>query len=253
MLAQNRFLRLLDLKDPDMERAKRQIEELYVKKFRGPPHPWGAKKPSSIITHWSREWEYAWAIVHANINKYNTILDCGCGGSPLMPFFANTIGCQAHGIDITYGNYFDKDPSSLISSTKPLANLKHFFIDPTTIVDNLHIDKQSLDNIKYKENYFDKIFCISVIEHLEEFVARQGLKEMARVLKPGGKLFITLDHTSYKNHVKSWCEGNFMKIIEWSGLDVDGSADFTIPSLDEVHGHYLVVGFVLRKVLKEDS
>lgn len=44
----------------------------------------------------------------------------------------------------------------------------------------------------FKDNEFDLIFTHSVFEHLEDQVAL--MEEMARVLKPGGRIIITVPH-----------------------------------------------------------
>jgi ubiquinone/menaquinone biosynthesis C-methylase UbiE len=41
----------------------------------------------------------------------------------------------------------------------------------------------------------DTIFCISVLEHLKIDTVKKALREFYRVLKPGGRLILTLDIT----------------------------------------------------------
>ena len=45
----------------------------------------------------------------------------------------------------------------------------------------------------YKNDYFDTVSCISVLEHISHKDQIRGIKEMCRVLKKGGKLIITYD------------------------------------------------------------
>ena len=47
----------------------------------------------------------------------------------------------------------------------------------------------SLDALPYEENFFDAINCLDVLEHT--FDPEQVIQQFARVLKPGGKVFIT--------------------------------------------------------------
>ncbi|PIS38608.1 MAG: hypothetical protein COT34_02765 [Candidatus Nealsonbacteria bacterium CG08_land_8_20_14_0_20_43_11] len=48
-------------------------------------------------------------------------------------------------------------------------------------------------NLPFSDNYFDKVFSLAVLHHIpsEEF-RRQFLKEVKRVLKPGGLLILTV-------------------------------------------------------------
>jgi ubiquinone/menaquinone biosynthesis C-methylase UbiE len=59
-------------------------------------------------------------------------------------------------------------------------------------------------NLPYENNFFDKIVCISVIEHIKDEGDSAALKEMWRVLKPEGLLIITFPikkkfEVEYKN------------------------------------------------------
>lgn len=46
-----------------------------------------------------------------------------------------------------------------------------------------------LDNMPFEDNTFDAVLCTQVLEHLEW--PRECTREMCRVLKPGGKLYLT--------------------------------------------------------------
>ena len=133
-------------------------------------------------------------------------------------------------------------------SLQSLANLRHYYIDPALVINNsnLIVQKGDMSCLTFKNEYFDRVFCISVIEHLEKEVARKSIKEMARVLTSNGKLLITMDHSG--EHVTPWClnEG-YQKVIDWSGLQLEGESDFTLPSLNEIHGTYHIIGLVLHK------
>jgi SAM-dependent methyltransferase len=50
-----------------------------------------------------------------------------------------------------------------------------------------------VEAIPFSSNTFDRVFCLSVVEHLSPDVARRGFREMARILKPGGRAIITAD------------------------------------------------------------
>ncbi len=56
---------------------------------------------------------------------------------------------------------------------------------------NLKLNTVDGRKLPYKKNFFDKIFSVSVIEHIEKNGDTACIRELARVLKPGGKIVIT--------------------------------------------------------------
>lgn len=56
---------------------------------------------------------------------------------------------------------------------------------------NLYFRKMSAEKLDFPDGYFDKIFFIEVIEHIPRDILPQVLKEIRRVLKAGGKLFLS--------------------------------------------------------------
>ena len=64
-----------------------------------------------------------------------------------------------------------------------------------------------IPHLPFEDRYFDLVFCGSVFTHIEDF-QRSWLLELGRVLRPSGRLYITVhdEHTvmqfdaSYRNH-----------------------------------------------------
>src|SRR5262249_19887642 len=52
----------------------------------------------------------------------------------------------------------------------------------------------SLPKLPFTDRSFDRIFCISTLEHVGTCTARSGCRELRRVLKPGGRLVLTVDY-----------------------------------------------------------
>lgn len=50
----------------------------------------------------------------------------------------------------------------------------------------------NISQLPFKEQRFDVIVCSEVLEHLPDGMDSKALKEMARLLKPGGRLLITV-------------------------------------------------------------
>ncbi|MDA3798790.1 MAG: class I SAM-dependent methyltransferase [Kiritimatiellae bacterium] len=99
------------------------------------------------------------------------------------------------------------------------ADLEKYFVDDFNTYKkdaNLKIDTSVFDaskKIPFPDATFDKIFSISVLEHIPNNGDNLALKEMLRVLKPTGTIVITLP--VYKEHIEEWItEKDYWKTIE---------------------------------------
>ncbi len=68
---------------------------------------------------------------------------------------------------------------------------------------NLKIDwkQEDIMNISFQDNFFDTVISCETIEHVTN--PNKAVKELYRVLKPGGKLFLTCPN--YFNLFGIWC------------------------------------------------
>ncbi|MFP5272029.1 class I SAM-dependent methyltransferase [Coleofasciculus sp.] len=64
------------------------------------------------------------------------------------------------------------------------------------------IDVFDATNIPYKNNTFDKVFSVSVLEHIPDFGDVEVVREVLRVLKPGGCFVFTLP--AYHAYLEEW-------------------------------------------------
>jgi SAM-dependent methyltransferase len=67
--------------------------------------------------------------------------------------------------------------------------------------DNLKWMKQDIMNQTFPDAFFDTVFSLETIEHVPD--SRKALSEMFRVLKKGGRLYLTCPN--YFNLVGLWC------------------------------------------------
>lgn len=103
------------------------------------------------------------------------ILDAGCGDGFYLHLLSNLGEFELVGLD--------SDPRALESARKNLKGRKVKLVEGDVL------------KTPFKDNYFDKIICSEVLEHLSDDLA--GLKELKRVLKPGGTLMITVPNHNY--------------------------------------------------------
>lgn len=101
------------------------------------------------------------AQVAKNLPAGNSILDAGAGESVYKKHFSH---CNYKAIDLAVGE-----------SRWNYSNLDY--------VGSLH-------EMPIEDDLFDAVLCTQVLEHLEW--PRESVKEMHRVLKPGGKLYMTV-------------------------------------------------------------
>ena len=114
-----------------------------------------------------------WGLSHISINKDDTILDIGCGGGKTVNTLAKiaTEG-KAYGID-----YSEVSVAVAINTNKKLINAGQ--------VEILHA---SVESLPFPNNMFNLVTAIESYYFWPDLV--NNLKEIRRVLKPGGSLII---------------------------------------------------------------
>lgn len=115
------------------------------------------------------------------------VLDYGCGAGHLLSLM----------IKENQGNYFGLDfsPDSIEATRKKCSNnprLKELLLVKTLPV-------------SFNDNMFDTITFIETIEHLQNNILQSTLSEIYRILKPGGKVFITTPFNEDLNKHLTFC------------------------------------------------
>lgn len=167
LLLSNEFERMENFSNNFIERNKSALRA-YSKKWVGDP-----------LHQWSRQWEYPY------------ILNC------LAPIFADkdSVRILDAGSGITFFPYY-------VNHVNPSADMYCIDYDATleAIYHNVNTNEKdsrvsfypaSLTKIPYADNFFDALYCISVLEHTDAYAEILG--EFHRVLRPGGKLALTFD------------------------------------------------------------
>jgi ubiquinone/menaquinone biosynthesis C-methylase UbiE len=102
------------------------------------------------------------------------ILDLGCGSYPL--FLISTNFHEKFGIDKVVSEEYREQASEQASMLK---------------ISLLKLDIEQVDKMPFKDNYFDAVSMLAVFEHLEPSRLEHILKEINRILKPGGMYVMT--------------------------------------------------------------
>lgn len=105
--------------------------------------------------------------------KVKKILDLGCGKGRNLIFLAKK-GFKMYGID--YSKVGLKILKENLKKEKLKANLK---------LGNI------FKKLPYRKNFFDALISIRVIHHQKIEKIRKLIKEIERILKPGGLIFVT--------------------------------------------------------------
>jgi SAM-dependent methyltransferase len=117
-------------------------------------------------------------------------------GSPKLPtlLLARNAQCELYSTDIR--DYF-------IGSTTHFLRLAGF---GPRIGNDLHLETQDARKLSYPDESFDRVFSISVIEHIPDDGDTQAMREIARVLRPGGLLTLTVPFTAL-GYEEEWVDG----------------------------------------------
>jgi ubiquinone/menaquinone biosynthesis C-methylase UbiE len=154
---------------------------------------------------WSRPYEYYFA--SRFLNKNDVILDAGCG------------------IEHPFKNYASKRVKKVyaVDADERIKDLKS-----TDKLEFINSDLTNLETIKDKT--IDKVFCISVLEHLDGNSILATIKEFKRVLKDDGQIILTIDHPYLKSK-------DLVQIVDSFELEFVGSLDYETPK-NVLHGPY---------------
>jgi ubiquinone/menaquinone biosynthesis C-methylase UbiE len=155
---------------------------------------------NSIAERFSNTRSFVWKdleFVRQLCSPQDKILDLGCGNGRLLELFK--------GLDIDYVGVDGSEKLIEIAKKKYLQ---------------AKFQKANVLNLPFKDNYFDKVFCIAVFHHIPSQELRiRFLKEIKRVLKPNGVLVLSVWSLWQKRFIKYHLKCFFLKILGKSRLD----------------------------------
>lgn len=134
-----------------------------------------------------------------SLNTNTKILDIGCGKKPYLKLFKNS---EYIGIDIQGGGHSDTEK----------------------IVDKYYDG----EHIPFESNSFDVVICTQVLEHASN--PDKLIAECARVLKPRGKIFLTMPF-AYPEHEIPYDFQRFTRYGHEKILKANGFNSITIKKM----------------------
>ena len=159
---------------------------------------------------WSRLYEYPWAIEF--IEPTDKVLDVACGQEHPFKLAIADKCSEIHAIDLEPLDY-----DSLNEATKLRFDQE---IDQE-LYNKVKFKQCNATKLPYRNGYFNKIFCISALEHIPIDDIKLILREFKRVLSKDGRIILTIDYPSLE-------VATALNLIEESGLKLDGEFDYNM-------------------------
>jgi SAM-dependent methyltransferase len=173
-------------------------------------YPWSRGMLSTPAFYAARLWEYAYSILSADLQPGMKVADIGCGMTAFTIYLKDHAGCDTTGVD----------PDIFDSGIKYKGHgVNQEFLSNT----GLKVVQGEMTDIPLETDSQDRAFCISVMEHVSPDVRLRGMREMARILKPGGLAILTVDMAM------TFTLNRPLDMIWDSGLQIHGPFDFRWP------------------------
>ncbi|OGL42517.1 MAG: hypothetical protein A2161_08685 [Candidatus Schekmanbacteria bacterium RBG_13_48_7] len=156
-----------------------------------------------------RYFEWIFALHQINFHENSKILDLGSGAESILPNFISNMGGLVCAVDL----------NTEIKNQKQISNKLHFS-NQRNSAGKLWLNQQDATKLAFKNNSFDYITAISVLEHFAKDGDIQAMNEIYRVLVPGGKLIITLPYNrnSFEEFDKTRLVNYFERVYDEAAL-----------------------------------
>ncbi|MDX2358766.1 class I SAM-dependent methyltransferase [Dietzia sp. PP-33] len=159
----------------------------------------------------SRYYLRQWAQEAASLGdgEQHRVLDVGAGDAPYRSLFSH----------VTY------ETADLHVYQKQYSELDHVC---------------DITNMPMPDNTYDQVFCSQTLEHVREPV--QALREIARVLKPGGTAWLTAPFF-YEEHEKPY---DFFRYTSFGWEHMAETAGLVVHEIDWLEGYFGTVSYQLN-------
>lgn len=130
----------------------------------------------------TREFEYPWAFYATPVTSALRVLEIG-GGLSGLQFILDRSGCSVINVDPG----LDANGSGWFCDPSAMAKLNHIFGTSVKLYNT------TISNADLESGSFDRIFSISVLEHLSDEELESVMCKAFRWLKPNGYFIATID------------------------------------------------------------
>ncbi|MFP7495021.1 class I SAM-dependent methyltransferase [Terribacillus saccharophilus] len=138
---------------------------------------------------WSRSYEYEWAA--SFVKADDVVLDAASGISHPFKFHLAASAKTVYACDID--GRITNDKAIMEDVVREFSQSEAARL-PEDILQTIHRAEANLTSLPYEDAFFDKIFCISVMEHLDVSVQKRAWEQFSRTLKPDGYVIMTFDY-----------------------------------------------------------
>ena len=188
-------------------------------------------------------WETVWPLLHLDLQRGMRVADVGAENS-CLPLYLAYLGCESHALDLFlggYGEHFRERVLALCQDGELILGV----MDVKGAASQATYRCDDITALSVGDDSFDRIVCVSTLEHVPNDAA--AARELARVLKPGGLLAVTVpfaahyeqrsDEPHHKGPEGRWRgdlgrvysrEALFSRIVRPSGLQIVGPYDFAL-------------------------
>lgn len=157
-------------------------------RMRNEPKTKGGPETTGVTIHWAPQYDLFTSLMGFGVNSRNSrmvvelskvkagdrVLDVGCGTGNLTLAAQKCTGASGE----VYG--IDASPEMIDVARKKAKRLGSAAT----------FDVGLIEKVPHPDSTFDVVISRLVIHHLPDDLKRQGFKEIFRVLKPGGRLFL---------------------------------------------------------------
>ena len=170
-------------------------------------------------------WENLWVVHNSGVKPGHKVLDIG-GASTAFSFYLANLGCSVSVVDNDWGNCGTIYNANYVAQ-KMGWEMKVY-------------DRDISRPLPFPDDHFDRIFSICTLEHLTSDVRQYMMKEVGRVLKPGGIAGLTM---CYCNDMEELTVDKGLRfayrdklekdVILPSALSIYGNTELVDPNIDE--------------------
>ena len=164
-------------------------------------------------------WENAWVLRHADVRPGQEVVDIG-GASTMLSFYLASLGCRVTVVDNDWAN------CGTLYNANHVARAMSWRLRA--------LDRDIARPLPFPDGSLDRVFSVCVIEHLPPWLRQFLLREIGRVLRPGGLAAFTTDFDATRPVLLT---DKGLRFAYWrkferdvlapSGLAVFGPADWT--------------------------